>query len=91
VEGYFAGGSAQNDSVSSENNLRLSDMVTWTYGRHTVKAGANVPHLDRRVLDDNTNIWAATPLRRRWRRWSNGAGDGDSELYEPSALRVYAE
>ena len=55
VEGYFTGGSAQNDSVSSENNLRLSDMVTWTYGRHTVKAGANVPHLDRRVLDDNTN------------------------------------
>ena len=55
VEGYFTGGSAQNDSVSTENNLRLSDMVTWTYGRHTVKAGVNVPHLDRRVLDDNTN------------------------------------
>ena len=55
VQGYFVGGSAQNDSVSSENNLRLNDMVTWTYGRHTVKAGVNVPHLDRRVLDDNTN------------------------------------
>ena len=55
VEGYFTGGSAQNDSVSSENNLRLSDMVTWTHGRHTVKAGVSVPHLDRRVLDDNTN------------------------------------
>lgn len=55
VQGYFVGGSAQNDSLSTENNLRLNDMVTWTYGRHTVKAGANVPHIDRRVLDDNTN------------------------------------
>ena len=55
VSGDFVGGSAQNDSVSTEYNLRLSDMVTWTYGRHTVKVGANVPHIDRRVMDDNTN------------------------------------
>ncbi len=55
VQGYFAGGSAQNDSVSSENNVRLNDMITWSYGHHTVKAGANVPHLDRRVMDDYTN------------------------------------
>jgi hypothetical protein len=55
VSGDFVGGSAQNDSVASEYNFRLSDMVTWTYGRHTVKIGANVPHIDRRVLDDHTN------------------------------------
>jgi hypothetical protein len=55
VSGDFVGGSAQNDWVSTENNLRLNDMLTWTWGRHTVKAGANVPHLDRRALDDNTN------------------------------------
>ena len=55
VTGDFVGGSAQDDSLSSEYNFRLSDMVTWTYGRHTIKVGANVPHIDRRVLDDNTN------------------------------------
>jgi hypothetical protein len=55
VSGDYVGGSAQNDSVSTEYNARLNDMVTWTYGRHTVKVGASIPHIDRRVLDDNTN------------------------------------
>ncbi len=56
VSGDFSGGSAQNDSISSEYNFRMSDMVTWTYGRHTVKAGVGVPHFSRRVLDDETNM-----------------------------------
>ena len=55
VGGYFSGGSGQNDSISTEYNFRLNDTVSWTYGRHTVKVGANIPHLSRRVLDDNTN------------------------------------
>lgn len=55
VAGDFVGGSAQNDSVSSENNLRLNDMVTWTHGKHTFKIGAGIPHIDRRAFDDNTN------------------------------------
>ncbi|WP_263352246.1 TonB-dependent receptor [Acidicapsa acidisoli] len=55
VSGDYVGGSAQNDSVSTEYNARLNDMVTWTHGRHTVKVGASIPHIDRRVLDDNTN------------------------------------
>jgi hypothetical protein len=55
VSGDFVGGSAQNDTTSTEYNARLSDIVTWTHGRHTVKTGANIPHIDRRVLDDNTN------------------------------------
>lgn len=55
VQGYFSGGSAQNDSVSSEYNFRLNDTVSWTYGKHTVKVGINVPHMSRRALDDQTN------------------------------------
>ncbi len=55
VAGYFSGGSAQADSASTEYNFRLNETVSWTYGRHTVKLGANVPHLSRRVLDDNGN------------------------------------
>ena len=30
-------------------------MVTWTRGRHLVKAGVGIPHLNRRAFDDNTN------------------------------------
>jgi len=55
VSGDFTGGSNQGDSLASENNLRLSDMVTWTRGRHMVKVGIGIPHIDRRAYDDNTN------------------------------------
>ncbi|HET6169166.1 MAG TPA: TonB-dependent receptor [Terracidiphilus sp.] len=55
VSGDFSGGSAQNDSLSTENNFRLYDMVTWTRGRHLVKAGIGIPHIGRRAFDDNTN------------------------------------
>ena len=30
-------------------------MVTWTHGRHIVKFGVGIPHLNRRAFDDNTN------------------------------------
>ena len=55
VSGYFSGGSAQGDYLSTEYNFRLTDMVTWTHGRHTVKFGVGVPHMSRRAYDDNTN------------------------------------
>jgi hypothetical protein len=55
VSGDFASGSAQNDSFGTEYNARLSEMVTWTHGRHLVKLGAGIPHLGRRAFDDNTN------------------------------------
>ncbi|HTB95942.1 MAG TPA: TonB-dependent receptor [Terracidiphilus sp.] len=55
VTGDFAGGSAQNDSFGTEYNFRLSDIVTWTHGKHLVKAGIGIPHLNRRAYDDNTN------------------------------------
>lgn len=55
VAGDFSSGSAQSDSLSTEANLRLYDMVTWTHGRHYVKYGVGVPHIARRAFDDNTN------------------------------------
>ena len=55
VTGAFVGGSAQNDSFATEYNLRLSDMVTYTQGRHLIKFGIGIPHLSRRAYDDNTN------------------------------------
>jgi len=55
VSGDFLAGSAQNDSFNTECNFRIYDMVTWTRGRHMVKAGFGTPHIDRRAFDDNTN------------------------------------
>ena len=55
VQGNFVGGSAQNDQVRSEYNLRISDKFTWTHGAHTVIAGVSLPHFSRRVMDDHTN------------------------------------
>ena len=53
--GDYTGGSAQNDQVSTEYNLRLNEMVTWTMGPHTLKFGINLPHFSRHVFEDETN------------------------------------
>ncbi|HUX44571.1 MAG TPA: TonB-dependent receptor [Terracidiphilus sp.] len=55
VSGDFSGGSAQADSYGTEYNFRVFDRVTWTHGRHLVKAGIGIPHIARRAFDDNTN------------------------------------
>ena len=55
VTGDFTGGSAQSDAFQTEYNFRLYDMITWTRGKHLVKAGVGIPHIARRAYDDNTN------------------------------------
>ncbi|MGC2161687.1 MAG: TonB-dependent receptor [Silvibacterium sp.] len=55
VNGNYVGGSAQNDQVATQYNARLREMMTWTLGPHTLKFGINVPHLSRRVFEDNTD------------------------------------
>ena len=55
VAGDFVSGSAQTDSIATEYNVRLYDMLTWTRGRNLLKIGAGTPHIDRRAYDDNTN------------------------------------
>jgi hypothetical protein len=55
LPGDFLSGSAQSDSFGTEYNFRFSDVLSWTRGRHLVKAGAGVPHMSRRAYDDHTN------------------------------------
>jgi Carboxypeptidase regulatory-like domain/TonB dependent receptor-like, beta-barrel len=55
LSGDFVGGSAQSDSLATEYNARLSDIVSWMHGRHLVKWGIDIPHLSRRAYDDDTN------------------------------------
>jgi outer membrane receptor protein involved in Fe transport len=51
----FTGGGAQADRSRTEHHLQLTDVLTWTSGRHTAKAGFQIPDLSRRRFDDNTN------------------------------------
>ncbi len=59
VAGYFTTGSSANDALSTDYNLRIYDSMTWTHGKHFVKFGAGIPHLNRRAFDDNTNAFGA--------------------------------
>jgi hypothetical protein len=83
VSGDFSGGSAQNDTLSTDYNARLYDMVSYTRGRHFVKAGIGIPHFNRRGFDDNSNAlgtYTFSPIL---------ASDGVTVL--TSALQNYQE
>lgn len=59
VNGNYVGGSAQNDQLATEYNVRAKELMTWTIGRHTLKFGINLPHLGRRVFEDNTDRYGS--------------------------------
>ena len=92
VAGDFTGGSAQSDSLGTEYNFRLYDMVTWTRGRHMVKVGIGIPHIDRRAFDDNTNALGTYTFGPTLA--ADGVTvlqTGASELRRQPALRLLAE
>jgi hypothetical protein len=51
----FTGGGAQNDHSRTEHHFNLTDIVSWTTGRHAMKFGFQIPDWSRRRFDDNTN------------------------------------
>jgi outer membrane receptor protein involved in Fe transport len=51
----FTGGGAQSDRSRTEHHFTLTDIVSWSAGRHSVKAGFQIPDWSRRRFDDNTN------------------------------------
>jgi hypothetical protein len=51
----FTGGGAQSDRSRTEHHFTLNDIVSWSAGRHAVKAGFQIPDWSRRRFDDNTN------------------------------------
>jgi len=55
VDGAFTGGGAQADSLNTENNLKINDIVNWTHGHHYLKFGVNIPNLSRRAWEDHSN------------------------------------
>jgi carboxypeptidase family protein len=55
VQDSFVGGGAQNDSLRTEHHFTLVDALTWSPGRHVVKAGINIPDWSWRGNNDQTN------------------------------------
>ena len=55
VQDAFTGGGAQNDQTRTERHFTLVDSLTWSAGRHSVKAGVNIPDWSWRGLDDRTS------------------------------------
>jgi hypothetical protein len=56
VQGAFVGGGAQNDTLQTENNPNIQDIVSWTTHKiHQLKFGVQLPNLGRRVLEDMTD------------------------------------
>lgn len=55
VSGSFIGGGAQADVAKTENTIHVNEVVTWSHGRHYIRAGVQLPQFSRRAVDDHTN------------------------------------
>jgi hypothetical protein len=56
VLGAFSGGGAQQDRRQTLNYAQLADTLSWSHGRHLLKAGINIPSLARFGLEDQSNF-----------------------------------
>jgi hypothetical protein len=52
----FTGGGGQTDLRSTENSFQLSEIISWTRGRHFVRAGLNLPNISRHGSSDRSNF-----------------------------------
>jgi hypothetical protein len=55
VSGSFVGGGAQADVARTENTIHVNEIVSWSHGKHYVRAGVQLPQFSRRAVDDQTN------------------------------------
>lgn len=55
VSGSFIGGGAQADLARTENTIHVNEIVTWSHGKHYLRAGVQLPQFSRRAVDDRTN------------------------------------
>ena len=51
----FTGGGAQVDLRQTENHVQLTDVLSWSRGKQSLRAGVNVPDLSRRGWSDRSN------------------------------------
>jgi outer membrane receptor protein involved in Fe transport len=56
VQDAFTGGGAQVASNGTDTHIEFSDVLTWTHGKHLLKAGASVPTFGRFGSTDRSNF-----------------------------------
>jgi len=56
VGGAFTGGGAQLAKRETQDYLQLGDTLSWSRGKHLIKAGSQIPAFERRALNDRTNF-----------------------------------
>ncbi len=56
VGGAFTGGGAQLAKHETQDYLQLSDTISWSRGKHLIKAGLQIPAFERHSLNDRTNF-----------------------------------
>jgi hypothetical protein len=56
VLGAFTGGGGQQDNQERRDYLALTEMLSWSHGKHLTKAGVNVPALGRFSVNDRSNF-----------------------------------
>jgi hypothetical protein len=55
VQDAFTGGGAQADYLRTEAHWTLNQALTYSQGKHVIKAGIQVPDYSRRGINDRTN------------------------------------
>ncbi|MGH9342256.1 MAG: TonB-dependent receptor, partial [Terriglobia bacterium] len=56
VLGAFTSGGAQTDQLETKHHFALTEMATWSHGKHVLKWGVDIPDWARRGLDDRQNF-----------------------------------
>jgi hypothetical protein len=56
VQDAYTGGGAQADTHLTENHVQISEALSWLHGRHSIKAGINIPDISRRGSSDRSNF-----------------------------------
>lgn len=56
VQDAFTGGGAQVDRHQTENHVQITEVISWLHGKHSIKAGINIPDISRRGSSDRSNF-----------------------------------
>src|SRR5260370_10033402 len=43
------------DVAKTENTIHVNEIITWSHGKHYIRAGVQLPQFSRRAVDDHTN------------------------------------
>ena len=89
VQDAFTGGGAQVDGRITENHIQLTDVLSWTHGKHFVISGVNIPDISRRGFSDQANFNGAFSfatlddyLNKRPFLFSINQGDGHLAFWQ---------